>query len=110
MFSGIDGRRARLNDRDIVVDQFADGVEAFQRAVVGIDWPGDMEARKEMLTVVGTLVPTVLSVRVIGSPAVGLRYGAAGRLHSSSAPYLPTSGATPAGRFRCAAAGAPAPL
>src|SRR5438128_1650387 len=59
MFSAIDGRPARLNDRDIVVDQFADGVEAFQRAVVGIDWPGDMDARKEMLTVVGTLVPTV---------------------------------------------------
>src|SRR5712691_600467 len=85
MFSAIDGRPARLNDRDIVVDQFADGVEAFQRAVVGIDWPGDMEARKEMLTVVGTLVPTVLSVRVIGSPALGLCYVAAGRLHGYSA-------------------------
>src|SRR5450631_2319807 len=61
MFTGIDGRSARLNDRPIVVDQFADGVEAFQRAAVGIDWPGDMDARREMLTVVGTLVPVVLS-------------------------------------------------
>src|SRR6202521_4423362 len=67
MFSAIDGRGAKLNDRRIVVDQFADGVEAFQRAAVGIDWPGDMQARKEMLTVVGTLVPVVLSVRAIGS-------------------------------------------
>jgi myo-inositol-1(or 4)-monophosphatase len=85
MFTGIDGRSARLNDRPIVVDQFADGVEAFQRAAVGIDWPGDMDARREMLTVVGTLVPVVLSVRTIGSPALGLCYVAAGRLHGYSA-------------------------
>lgn len=85
MFTGVEGRGARLNDRGIVVDQFADGVEAFQRAAVGIDWPGDMDARKEMLTIVGTLVPVVLSVRAIGSPALGLCYVAAGRLHGYSA-------------------------
>ena len=85
MFTGVEGRGARLNDRSIVVDQFADGAEAFQRAAVGVDWPGDMSARKEMLTIVGTLVPVVLSVRVIGSPALGLCYVAAGRLHGYSA-------------------------
>ena len=67
------------------VDQFADGVEAFQRAVVGIDWPSDMDMRKEMLTVVSTLVPVVLNVRMIGSPALALCYVAAGRLHGYSA-------------------------
>src|SRR3984893_15818283 len=85
MYSAIDGRGAHLNDRAIVVDQFADGAEAFQRAAVGIDWPGDMDARREMLTVVGTLVPVVLSVRTIGSPALALCYVAAGRLHGYSA-------------------------
>jgi myo-inositol-1(or 4)-monophosphatase len=85
MFTGVEGRGARLNDRAIVVDQFADGVEAFQRAAVGIEWPGDVTARKEMLTIVGTLVPVVLSVRAIGSPALGLCYVAAGRLHGYSA-------------------------
>ena len=105
MFSAIDGRPARLNDRDIVVDQFADGVEAFQRAVVGIDWPGDMDARKEMLTVVGTLVPTVLSVRVIGSPALGLCYVAAGRLHGYSALDLRPWDVAPAGVILQAAGG-----
>jgi myo-inositol-1(or 4)-monophosphatase len=84
MYSAIDGRGAYLDGRRIVVDQFADGVEAFQRATVGIDWPGDGDARKEMLTVVGTIVPVVLSVRVIGSPALGLCYVAAGRLHGYS--------------------------
>src|SRR5260370_934658 len=83
--------------RGVVVDQLADGVEAFQRAVGGIDWPGDMEARKEMLTVVGALVPTVLSVRVIGSPAVGLCYVAAGRLHGYSSLDLRPWDVAPAG-------------
>src|SRR5437879_3780786 len=62
LYSAIDGRGAWLDGRRIVVDQFADGVEAFQRAAVGIDWPGDMNARKEMLTIVGTIVPVVQSV------------------------------------------------
>ena len=85
MFTGIVGRPARLNGRVINVDQFADGAEAFQRAAIGIDWPGDLHARREMLTVAATLVPVVLSVRVIGSPALGLCYVAAGRLHGYSA-------------------------
>ena len=85
MYTAIEGRGAWLDGRRIVVDQFADGVEAFQRAAVGIDWPGDMNARKEMLTIVGTIVPAVQSVRIIGSPALGLCYVAAGRLHGYSA-------------------------
>lgn len=85
LYSGIDGRGAVLNGHTIVVDQFADGAEAFQRAVVGVDWPGDPDARKEMLTIVGTLVPIVLTVRVIGSPALALCYVASGRLHGYSA-------------------------
>jgi myo-inositol-1(or 4)-monophosphatase len=105
MYSAIDGRPARLNDRQIFVDQFADGVEAFQRAIVGIDWPGDMEARKEMLTVVGTLVPVVLSVRVIGSPALALCYVAAGRLHGYSALDLRPWDVAPAGVILQAAGG-----
>ena len=105
MFSAIDGRPAWLNDRQIVVDQFADGVEAFQRAVVGVDWPGDMNARKEMLTIVGTLVPVVLNVRAIGSPALGLCYVAAGRLHGYSALDLRPWDVAPAGVILQAAGG-----
>jgi myo-inositol-1(or 4)-monophosphatase len=85
MYTAIEGCGAYLNGRPITVDQFADGVEAFQRAAVGIDWPGDANARKEMLTIVGTILPVVQSVRVIGSPALGLCYVAAGRLHGYSA-------------------------
>jgi myo-inositol-1(or 4)-monophosphatase len=105
MYSAIDGRRAMLNERPIVVDQFADGVEAFQRAAVGIDWPGDMDARKEMLTIVSTLVPVVLSVRAIGSPALALCYVAAGRLHGYSALDLRPWDVAPAGVILQAAGG-----
>jgi len=52
-----------------------------QVAVVGPSGSG----KTTMLTVLGTLVPTVLSVRTIGSPALGLCYVAAGRLHGYSA-------------------------
>src|SRR5215471_4309053 len=96
-YAAIDGRGARLNDRLINVDQFADGAEAWQRAAVGIDWPSDMEARKEMLTVVTTILPVVESVRVIGSPALGLCYVAAGRLHGYSALDLRPWDVAPAG-------------
>ncbi|HEY3062310.1 MAG TPA: inositol monophosphatase [Chloroflexota bacterium] len=85
LYSAIDGRGAFLNGHAIVVEQFADGVEAFQRAVVGVDWPGEPDARKEMLTIVGTLAPIVLTVRVMGSPALALCYVACGRLHGYSA-------------------------
>jgi myo-inositol-1(or 4)-monophosphatase len=97
LYTAIEGRGARLNDRLIFVDQFADGVEAFARAAVGIDWPGEMNARKEMLTIVGTLVPVVLSVRAIGSPALGLCYVASGRLHGYSALDLRPWDVAPAG-------------
>ena len=105
MYSAIDGRFARLNDRQITVDQFADGAEAFQRANIGIDWPGDSDARKEMLTVVGTIIPVVLSVRVIGSPALGLCYVASGRLHGYSALDLRPWDVAPAGVILLAAGG-----
>src|ERR1700730_18838435 len=105
MYTAIEGRGARLNDRSIVVDQFADGVEAFQRAAVGIDWPGDMQARKEMMTVVSTLVPVVLSVRTIGCPARVLCYVAAGRLHGYSALDLRPWDGAPAGVILQAAGG-----
>jgi myo-inositol-1(or 4)-monophosphatase len=97
MYSAIDGRGAYLNGTRIVVDQFADGVEAFQRAAVGIDWPSDVNARREMITVVSTIVPVVLSVRVIGSPALGLCYVASGRLHGYSALDLRPWDVAPAG-------------
>src|SRR5207244_9103646 len=60
LYSAIDGRGAYLNGRVILVDQFVDGVDSFKREDIGIDSPGDMDARRETVTVVRPLVPVVL--------------------------------------------------
>jgi myo-inositol-1(or 4)-monophosphatase len=97
MYTGVDGRGAYLNGKRLFVEQFADGAEAWQAAAIGIDWPGDANARKEMLTVVTTILPVITSLRVIGSPALGLCYVAAGRLHGYSALDLRPWDVAPAG-------------
>jgi len=38
-----------------------------------------------MLSIVGTIIPTVLTVRVIGSPALAMCYVASGQLHGYAA-------------------------
>ncbi len=81
LYTAIDGRGAQLNGRAIVVDQFGDGTEAINRAVVGIEWPGEIGPRAEMLNVVNTLSPSTLSLRSVGSPALALCSVARGALH-----------------------------
>ena len=97
MWTGVEGRGAHLNGRRIFVEQFADGAEAWQAAAVGLDWPGDVEMRREMLSVLSTVLPVVTTVRVIGSPALALCYVAAGRLHGYSALDLRPWDVAPAG-------------
>jgi myo-inositol-1(or 4)-monophosphatase len=97
LYTGQDGRGAFLNGKRIVVDQFADGAEAWQAAAVAIDWPGDMDMRREMLSVISTILPAVTSMRVIGSPALALCYVACGRLHGYSALDLRPWDVAPAG-------------
>jgi myo-inositol-1(or 4)-monophosphatase len=97
MYTGVDGRGAFRNGRPIVVDQFADGAEAWGAAAVAIDWPGDLEARKEMLTVVSTILPAITSLRIMGSPALALCHVASGRLHGYSALDLRPWDVAPAG-------------
>ena len=97
VWTGVDGRGAFRNEKRIFVEQFADGAEAWQAAAVGIDWPGDVEMRREMLSVLSTVLPVVTSVRIIGSPALALCYVAAGRLHGYSALDLRPWDVAPAG-------------
>ena len=97
MWTGVDGRGAYMNGRRLFVEQFADGAEAWQAAAVGLDWPGDVEMRREMLSVLSTVLPVVTAVRVIGSPALALCYVAAGRLHGYSALDLRPWDVAPAG-------------
>src|SRR5260370_11943452 len=50
LYSAIDGRGAYLNGRGILVDQFADGAEAFHRPAVRIAWPPAIPPPPHMLT------------------------------------------------------------
>jgi myo-inositol-1(or 4)-monophosphatase len=81
LYSGVRGTRAELNGRPLRAEQFGDGTEAIERAVVGIDWPASDEARREMSLVINVLASQVLGLRSFGSPALGICGVAAGRLH-----------------------------
>jgi myo-inositol-1(or 4)-monophosphatase len=81
LYTGTRGGIAELNGARIQTEQFADGTEAIERAVVGIDWPGGDEARRDMSLVINVLANQVLGLRAYGSPALGVCAVAAGRLH-----------------------------
>jgi myo-inositol-1(or 4)-monophosphatase len=82
LFQAVTGRGAFLNGRPIHVDHFSDGREAWEQAVVGTDWRGnDVELRKAM-QVARYLAAETFQLITLGSPALGLCYVAAGRLHA----------------------------
>jgi myo-inositol-1(or 4)-monophosphatase len=81
LYTGMRGGRAELNGQLIRTEQFGDGTEAIERAVVGIDWPASDEARRDMTLVINVLSTQVLGLRAFGSPALGVCAVAAGRLH-----------------------------
>jgi myo-inositol-1(or 4)-monophosphatase len=64
------------------VDHYSDGREAWKQAVVGTDWRGnDVELRKAMRLAQYVAAETFQLI-TLGSPALGLCYVAAGRLHA----------------------------
>ncbi len=81
LYTGVRGGHAELNGRLIRTEQFGDGTEAIERAVVGVDWPGSDDARSDMSLVINVLASQVLGLRSFGSPALGVCAVAAGRLH-----------------------------
>ena len=81
LFHAIRDRGAFLNGTRIVVKQVGEGVEAYERAVVGTDWPAGIERRKEALLLTRLINAEVIHVAAMGSPALGLCYVGAGRLH-----------------------------
>jgi myo-inositol-1(or 4)-monophosphatase len=81
LYTGVRGGHAELNGQLIRTEQFSDGNEAIERAVVGVDWPGSDEARRDMSLVINVLSSQVLGLRSFGSPALGVCAVASGRLH-----------------------------
>ncbi len=82
LFHATFGGGAYLNGRPIYVDQVSDGEDAYKRALVGTDLPGSLEDRGRALFVDRTLGNEVTQLWTLGSPALGLCYVAAGRLHA----------------------------
>ncbi len=82
MFHAMEGRYARLNDDPITVQQIYEGESAYDAAIVGTDWPGRMKERQESLNIATLLATQCITLNVMGSPALGLSYVAAGRYHA----------------------------
>ena len=82
LFQARYGGGAYLNDRPIVVDQVSEGEDAYKRAIVGTDLPGGVEERKKALFVNRSLGTEVTQLLMLGSPALGICYVAAGRLNA----------------------------
>ncbi|HEX9436584.1 MAG TPA: inositol monophosphatase [Candidatus Limnocylindria bacterium] len=75
------GEPATLDGRMINVRPVPLGPEFWEQAWVGTDLPPSGPRRRQALRVFDVMADEVLSLSVLGSPALGLCYVAAGRLH-----------------------------
>ncbi len=82
MFAARSGEPATLNGKAITVLAIAPGPEFWEHATVGADLPHSGPRREEALRVLAAHSQEVLALNVLGSPALGLCYVAAGRLHA----------------------------
>ena len=82
MFQAVQGRFARLNGQPINVQQIFEGESAYDAAIVGTDLPGGMKERQQSLNIATLLAMQCITLNVMGSPALGLCYVAAGRYHA----------------------------
>jgi len=82
MFSARLGEAAHLNGRPITVLSVALGPEFWEQAWVACDIPHSGPRRKEALQAFPIISGEVLHHLVLGSPALGLCYVAAGRVHA----------------------------
>jgi len=76
------GEPATLNGKPITVIATALGPEFWEQAWVGTDLPHSGPRRDEALRVFDVHSQEVLALNVMGSPALGMCYVAAGRLHA----------------------------
>jgi myo-inositol-1(or 4)-monophosphatase len=71
-----------LNGQTISVQQISEGYDAFEKAWVGTDWPHDLERLDQALQITQIMARQTIALNSYGSPALGLCYVAAGRLHA----------------------------
>lgn len=82
LLEATDETPATLNGRKIAVQQLSEGVEAWNSAVVGTDWPPSGERRDQTRLILGLIADQVTECNLMGSPALGFCNLAAGRLHA----------------------------
>lgn len=80
LFHAVDRRGAYLNGRRIYTQQIAEGRDAYEMATVATDWPVHVIERTTTALILRQIAGDVVSVQILGSPALALCYIAAGRL------------------------------
>jgi myo-inositol-1(or 4)-monophosphatase len=81
LFSARLGDGARLNGQPIFAHVPGEGEDAYEQSLVGTDLPGDTEDRARALRAATHVANRMLGLVILGSPALGLCYVAAGRTH-----------------------------
>jgi|SRR5579864_593585 len=82
LFSARSTDGARLNGTRINVHVAGEGEDAYDSSLIGTDLPGDTEGRFKGLRAALHVGNRMLGLIMLGSPALGLCYVAAGRLHA----------------------------
>lgn len=81
-FAARSGEPATLNERTINVLTVPLGPEFWEQAAVGVDLPHGGPSREAAIDAFQLMSTEVLTQNIMGSPALGLSYVAAGRLHA----------------------------
>ena len=82
MFAATLSSRSTLNGESIGVQQISEGYDAFEKAWVGTDWPADQDKQDQAFKIAAIMARQIITLRALGSPALGLCDVAAGRLHA----------------------------
>ncbi len=82
MFCAVRDHFARLNDKRIFVQQIYEGEDAYNHAIVGTDLPSSWKDRAQSQNIATILCGQAVGLNMMGSPALGLCYVAAGRYHA----------------------------
>jgi myo-inositol-1(or 4)-monophosphatase len=82
LFTARSGNGAHLNGERITVHVAGEGEDAYDSSLIGTDLPVDTEGRVNGLRAATYVGNRMLGLVMLGSPALGMCYVAAGRLHA----------------------------
>jgi myo-inositol-1(or 4)-monophosphatase len=82
MFAATLSSHSTLNGEPIGVQQISEGYDAFEKAWIGTDWPNEQDKQDEAFKIAAIMARQIITLRALGSPALGLCDVACGRLHA----------------------------